>query len=198
VTAGDPRSSPAGETPRVLLWRLEGPAWDVTGLAGLDLCRAGLDADRLRARGTALVADPEPFRVDYEVETGAGFVTERVSVSVEADGGTRRIELRRGGSPELEGRMDVDLAGLPLFNTLPILRLGLLGREEGTAQDIEAAFVGLPELEVVPSRQRYTALGEGRVRYESLDSGFRADLEVDADGFVVAYPSLATRLRPSP
>jgi hypothetical protein len=169
----------------------------VAGLAGLDLCRAELDAERLRARGTALVADAEPFRVDYEVETGAGFVTERVSVSVEAGGGFRRIELGRGRSPELEGRMDVDLAGLPLFNTLPILRLGLLGREEGSAHDIEAAFVGLPGLEVVPSRQRYTVVGEGRVRYESLDSSFRADLEVDADGFVVAYPNLATRLRPS-
>jgi uncharacterized protein len=191
-------SGPAGKTSRTLLWRLEGPAWGVAGLAGLDLCRAELDAERLWARGTALVADPEPFQVDYEVETGAGFVTERVSVSVEAGEGSRRVELRRGRSPELEGRMDVDLAGLPLFNSLPILRLGLRGREEGTAHDIEAAFVGVPDLEVVPSRQRYTALGEGRVRYESLDSGFRADLEVDADGFVVAYPSLATRLRPSP
>jgi hypothetical protein len=144
------------------------------------------------------VADPEPFRVDYEVETGDGFVTEQVTVSVEAGGGTRRVELGRGRSPELEGRMDVDLAGLPLFNTLPILRLGLPGRGEGTAHDIEAAFVGLPDMVVVPSRQRYTVLGERRVRYESLDSGFRADLEVDADGFVVTYPSLAARIRPSP
>jgi hypothetical protein len=194
VTAARPAA--AGGTSRTLLWRLEGPAWDVIGLAGLDLCRAELDAEHLWAGGTALVADPEPFRVDYLVETGAGFVTERVSVSVEAGGGTRRVELHRGGSPELEGRMDVDLAGLPLFNTLPVLRLGLLGREEGTAHDIEAAFVGIPELEVVPSRQRYTVLGEGRVRYESLDSGFTADLEVDADGFVVTYPGLAARLRP--
>lgn len=186
---------PAGPS-RPLLWRLEGPAWGVTGLAGLDLCRAELDAEQLRAVGTAIVADPEPFRVDYLVETGVGFVTERVSVSVEAGGGTRRVELHRGRSPELEGRMDVDLAGLPLFNTLPILRLGLLGGEEGTAHDIEAAFVGLPELEVVPSRQRYTVLGEGRMRYESLDSGFTADLEVDAVGFVVTYPGLAARLRP--
>jgi uncharacterized protein len=191
-------SGPAGKTSRTLLWRLEGPAWDVAGLAGLDLCRAELDADRLRARGTALVVHPEPFRVDYEIETDAGFVTEQVSVSVETGGGTSRVELRRGRSPELEGRLDVDLAGLPLFNTLPILRLGSLGQEEGTAHDIEAAFVGLPDLEVVRSRQRYTALGEGRVRYESLDSGFRADLEVDPDGFVVTYPSLAARLRPSP
>jgi uncharacterized protein len=182
---------------RTLLWRLEGPAWGVTGLAGLDLCRAELDAGVLRARGTALIAAPEPFRVDYEVETGAGYATERVSASVETAEETRRIELRRGRSPELDGPIDVDLAGLPLFNSLPILRLGLPGRPEGTAHDIEAAFVGLPDLEVVRSRQRYTVLGEGRVRYESRDSGFTADLEVDADGFVVTYPSLGAMLRPA-
>jgi hypothetical protein len=195
VTA-ESRTATAGRS-RTLLWRLEGPAWGVTGLAGLDLCHAELDAEALRARGTALIADPEPFRVEYEIETGTGFVTDGVSVTVEAGRGTRRIELRRGSSPELDGPLDVDLAGLPLFNSLPILRLGLPGRPEGTANDIEAAFVRLPDLEVVPSRQRYTVLEEGRVRYESRDSGFTADLEVDADGFVVAYPSLAARLRPA-
>jgi len=49
-----------------------------------------------------------------------------------------------------------------------------------------------PSLEVVAARQTYTALGEGRVRYES--GSFKADLTLDEQGYVVHYPGLADRV----
>jgi hypothetical protein len=51
------------------------------------------------------------------------------------------------------------------------------------------AWVLVPSLEVLPARQTYTALGDGRIRYES--GSFAADLTVDGDGYVRRYPGLA-------
>jgi hypothetical protein len=50
----------------------------------------------------------------------------------------------------------------------------------------------VPDLAVRPSRQTYTPLGGGRVRYSS--GTFGSDVLFDADGFVADYPELATRL----
>ena len=59
-----------------------------------------------------------------------------------------------------------------------------------------AVYVRLPELTVTTSRQRYTCLERGRhYRYESLESAFTRELEVDADGLVVTYPDLFRRVR---
>ena len=37
-------------------------------------------------------------------------------------------------------------------------------------------------------------MGDGRVRFVSLDGSFRAELEYDEDGLVVSYPDLAERV----
>jgi hypothetical protein len=86
--------------------------------------------------------------------------------------------------------VDIDLWAAPLFNTLPVRRLGLLSAPAGTAHTITVAMVRLPSLEVMPVEQSYTAIGAGRVRFGS--STFTADLEVNQDGYVVDYPGLAT------
>ncbi|MGH2800799.1 MAG: putative glycolipid-binding domain-containing protein, partial [Thermoleophilaceae bacterium] len=55
------------------------------------------------------------------------------------------------------------------------------------------AWVDVPSLEVSRSRQRYEPIGARRVRYVGLDDGFTAELDLDADGFVLHYPGLAGR-----
>jgi uncharacterized protein len=52
--------------------------------------------------------------------------------------------------------------------------------------------VNVPELFVERSAQRYVPLERGVVRYRS--GSFSADIEFDADGFVVRYPGLAERV----
>lgn len=94
----------------------------------------------------------------------------------------------------LHAALDVDLSGSPLTNTLPLRRLDLLGAPPGTARAITAAWVLLPSLAVVASRQTYTVLGERQVRY--TDDTFTADISLDADGYVTHYPGLATASRP--
>lgn len=81
--------------------------------------------------------------------------------------------------------VDVDLAGSPLTNTLPLRRVGFADVK------ITAAWVLLPSLAVVASQQEYTMLGTGRVRYAS--GSFSAEVTVDEDGFVLRYEGMAAR-----
>ncbi len=94
----------------------------------------------------------------------------------------------------LEDALDVDLGAAPLFNTLPVRRLGLLDAAVGTSHRITVAWVLVPSLVVVPAEQVYTALGDGRVRFAS--DRFTAELTLDRDGYVRTYPGLAERDAP--
>jgi hypothetical protein len=102
-----------------------------------------------------------------------------------------------GRIPWLDGALDCDLGLSPLTNSMPALRHRLL--EEAGSVDLLMAWVSVPDLGVHASRQRYAALrdrsGGGRlIRFESLDSGFTAELAFDADGLVVDYPGIGRQL----
>jgi hypothetical protein len=93
---------------------------------------------------------------------------------------------------ELEGALDCDLGLSPLTNSMPVLRHGLL---RGTASvELLLAWVSVPDLAVHASRQRYTGIGDGIVRFDSLDDAFTAQIAFDEDGLVVDYPGIARRL----
>ncbi|MDI5938052.1 MULTISPECIES: putative glycolipid-binding domain-containing protein [Micromonospora] len=104
----------------------------------------------------------------------------------------------------LAGAVDVDLGGSPLFNTLPVRRLGLApaatttsspgAAEPGAAHRITVAWVQVPSLMVLPAEQVYAALGPGRVRFAS--ETFTTELDVDPGGWVLRYPGLAERIAP--
>jgi hypothetical protein len=93
--------------------------------------------------------------------------------------------------PQHRGCTDVDLGIGASTNTLPIRRLGLA---VGQSARIDAAWVRFPGLQLERLPQRYTRLAEDRYRYESLDSGFTAELEVDDLGLVVTYPGWCERV----
>lgn len=96
---------------------------------------------------------------------------------------------------DLADAVDVDLAAAPLFNTLPIRRLGLLDAPVDTTHTVTVVLVRVPSLEIAPVEQTYTALGEGKVRFRS--GFFTAELTVDSSGYVTHYPGLAAMARPS-
>jgi hypothetical protein len=172
---------------RLLVWRgLE--QW----LA--EACEVTFDGDRVHAWGTQLGAEPHPYRVDYELTTGAGWITE----SLRARSGERRLDLLRSPDgawtvngeprPDLADALDCDLGNSPLTNTMPILR------EDRGPADLVMAWVSVPDLEVRVSRQRYEPLDSGGARFVSLDGDFTADLELDEHGLVTRYPGLAARV----
>lgn len=95
--------------------------------------------------------------------------------------------------PTLDGCIDIDLAGTPFTNTLPIRRLGLTP-DAGTVR-LNMLYVPFDTFEPFADGQNYTCLEEGRLyRYEAEDRSFAADLPVDEDGLVTDYPTLFQRL----
>ncbi|MFE6171075.1 putative glycolipid-binding domain-containing protein [Streptomyces sp. NPDC056464] len=174
--------------------------WEVPGSKGIETAWTELGGDALRGRGRAVGTDPEPYWISYELDTVDGFVTRRLHVTAECADGVRTLDLRHDGAgrwtvngehlPEADGALDCDLGLCPLTNTMPVLRHGL-HRAPGEREFL-MAWVSVPELAVVASRQTYTHLGAGRVRFVSGD--FRSDIEFDDDGFVVDYPGLAGRI----
>jgi uncharacterized protein len=175
---------------RLLLWR------------GLDEWRAEsayvrVDGGRLTAQGTQLGAQPEPYRLDYSLETDADLVTRSLELSVLRGGGLRRLLLERSPDAswkadnrpvdDVRGALHCDLAFSPLTNYMPARRLG------GEPADHVMAWVDVPSLEVLRSEQRYEPIDERRVRFIGLEDGFTAELELDTDGFVTRYPGLAER-----
>jgi uncharacterized protein len=173
--------------------------WSGEGLEHLVL-REGPDG--IRAEAMVLgVADDGIFAARYRVHCDAGWRTRRLEVSLAGD--AREVDLSGDGAgrwtdrsgaplPDLAGAIDVDLTATPFTNTLPIRRLDL---RSGETEVIVVVYVEVPALTVTTSRQRYTCLEPGRrYRFESLESGFTREIEVDDGGLVRTYPDLFRRV----
>ncbi|NLU80182.1 putative glycolipid-binding domain-containing protein [Micromonospora sp. HNM0581] len=153
-------------------------------------------------------ADWASVRLEVEVE-GAGWrrsvrlerATQRWRVTAAEQGDLDAVLAAAGHTPaglpgvedpdRLADALDVDLGGSPLFNTLPLRRLGLNTAPPDTAYTISVAWVLVPSLVVLATEQVYTGLGPSRFRYAS--GGFGAEVEVDPGGYVLRYPGLAER-----
>jgi len=83
-----------------------------------------------------------------------------------------------------------DVFASPFFNSLPVMRDGLL--VAGPPRDYVMAFVQVPELTVVRSDQRYEPKGGRAVRYSS--GTFAADIMFDEEGFVTTYDGFLERI----
>jgi len=113
-------------------------------------------------------------------------------LALQADGRGRWTDGDGNSLPELDGCVDLDIEATPFTNTLPIRRLGL---RAGERAEISVAYVAVPELDLSIARQRYSRLGKADAyRFESLESGFTAELAVDTQGLVLDYPGLFRRL----
>ena len=147
---------------RTLVWRgLDAPRMEIAHVDSLD-----------RARGTQLGL---AYELRWELEGS----TLRVGVS---DGDEREVEL---------GDCDFfDLGYSPFFNSLPVVRDGLLDR--GPEREYRMRFVTVPELADQVVAQRYEPLGDRTVRYRS--GSFEADIEFDEDGFVTLYQDFLERV----
>jgi hypothetical protein len=105
-----------------------------------------------------------------------------------------RLELDVIGGPtatvELEEADFFDVFASPFFNSLPVVRDGLL--HDGDAREYTMRFVQVPSLEVISSMQRYEPFGGRKVRYTS--GTFTAEIAFDADGFVTVYDRFLERV----
>lgn len=149
------------------------------------------------------------FTSSYRLVVGESGEVQRLSVTTASAERERSLTLNRtedgywlldtgsGGSrAEFEKSVDVDLQFSPLFNALPIRRLGL--HKEPGEQTVPMVFVSVPTLEVTVVHQRYRTIStldaDGRAVVEFGQDDYTVELTVDADGMVLDYPGLATRL----
>jgi uncharacterized protein len=199
-------------------------AWSKDEPFGAEIVNVVLLDGRMQARGVAIGSEPAPYRLDYELETREGFVTTRFRVNTAGQGWSRGIELTRSpeggwhstvsqqGDIDLpdpgadmslfDEAVDPDLGLSPLTNTMPVLRHRLHG--PGEPEDFLMLWISVPDLSLHRSPQRYTHLetrseDERVIRFEAFDEGdeddFVADVIFDADGLVVDYPGIASRIR---
>jgi uncharacterized protein len=170
--------------------------WKSLLFNGMDYCALWHTAEGWLLKGTVVgnLDAQQPVLANYAVYCDENWLTHRVqvertigsnvkilSLSVESRGVWRSLgeEL-----PNIHGCDDIDLAVTPATNTLPIRRLNL---QVGSSESIIAAWVKFPELTIQPLSQRYTRLAKDTYRYES-NTGFSAEIVVDALGLVIAYP----------
>jgi len=176
-------------------------------LSWLDQSESGIEVSRVTFTQYSCSVDGRidgpahaPFVLEYAVSCDEAWNTRYVFIA-EASG-DRRLELLASGRghwtdgdgeplPELRGALDVDISATPFTNTLAIRRLDL---RLGESAEIAVAFVSVPELALSAERQRYTRLGPRTYLFESLDADFRREITVDADGLVLDYPGLFSRV----
>ncbi|APU12261.1 MULTISPECIES: putative glycolipid-binding domain-containing protein [Actinoalloteichus] len=214
---GEPgtRSSNAEAAPSALPARML--TWQGADGGRLESARVLISGRRLRALGQIIVAgtDVAPaVTVSYElhlddrggvrrllVHSVTAEEERHLSISHSHEGiwlvdrgdnltaGEQRVE-----RTELDGAVDIDLAGSALFATMPINRLGL--RAEAGAHDVPMAFVSLPDLAVEPVRRRYELVrADDTATVVALTSGGNTvEVVVDADGFSLDHPGLARRI----
>ena len=172
--------------------------WDGEGLEHLVL-----DGREYQVLADSFVigqGEGQPFALAYRIACDEAWRT--TNVIVWRVGEAAALELVRDHTgkwrdgevplPALDGATDVDITCTPFTNTLPIRRLGLAA---GQSADIAVAYIDVPSLTVTADPQRYTCLEQmHRYRFESLDSDFVREIEVDEHGLVVNYPGLFKRV----
>jgi hypothetical protein len=189
--------------------------WQADGGHGLEGARLLLQPHGYRALGRMVRAEPgNDFTASYRLIVGEGGEIVRLSVTAATAERERHLTINRtddgvwlldtgsgGGSTRTDfaGAVDIDVEYSAMFNTLPIRRLNL--HREAGEQTIPMVFVSLPDLGVQVVEQTYRtvsplddATGHAVVEFRSDD--FVAELVVDADGIVVTYPGIASRLLP--
>ena len=146
-------------------------------------------------------ADGALFALRYQIRCDKSWRVRSAEVAMVGE--NRKIEIAGDGKgnwsdasgkrlPKLAGAIDIDLSASPFTNTLPIRRLKL---RAGQAAEITTVYILVPALTLMTDPQRYTCLEPRKLyRYESIDSDFTREIEVDRRGLVVTYPGLFRRL----
>jgi hypothetical protein len=156
---------------------------------------------------TAAVEDGEPWAVHYTLDVDDEWCTQQCFVrSWSALGALETLVTRDPAGhwrvdgvlvPELEGCLDVDLEASACTNLLPVRRARAA---VGKPTDAPAAYVHAPGLEIERLEQTYVRLARNddddvvRFEYRAPRFGYDDELEFGADGLVVEYPGIATRL----
>jgi hypothetical protein len=173
--------------------------WQPVGEVGLEHCRVWESSDGINVRSVLIGAfEGFAYGAQYDIQLAVDWTFRSLTLRLQ-DGRVLRLnsnglgdwKLNGRRAPELEGCVDIDISGTPFTNTLPIRRSRFT---DGVPQQFAMAWVPLDSLEPFRDGQIYTRLDPTHYRYQAVDGSFEQVLTVDADGFVVDYPTLFSRV----
>ncbi|MGH7067993.1 MAG: putative glycolipid-binding domain-containing protein [Acetobacteraceae bacterium] len=140
------------------------------------------------------------FRLVYRLDCAANWAFRAADLQLAFGREQRSCRVARAGDgawqvdgaarPDLARSSAIDIMVTPLTNTIPVRTLAFVPAMPVT---LSVACVPVPSLEIVPREQEYEPISPGRLRDRNLESGFTAELEVDADGLVERYGELWRR-----
>jgi uncharacterized protein len=175
--------------------------WRPVAGGGLEHLTVGRADGAIVARSVVIGArGGMPYGVSYTIACDTDWRVRSLELATTDD---RRLQLSSDGAghwrdqggqplPQFDGCIDVDLAGTPYTNTLPIRRLDLDAGSDAVA--LSMVYVPFDTFSPKIDGQSYRCLQPGRLyRYQALDRSFAADLPVDSDGLVIDYPTLFER-----
>lgn len=163
-------------------------------------CLATQDNMHILEGTVVLLLDDLPTKVLYKIECDLKWNTRAVVVQQDRSGDVKHLRLSTDDRQiwQADGSIvssattpyDVDLEITPATNTLPVRRTRL---QEGESQQIDVLWIRFPSLAVEQSQQRYTRVDQNRYLFELSATGYRAMLEVDELGLIIAYNDLWQR-----
>jgi hypothetical protein len=175
--------------------------WRPVAGGGLEHLTVGAANGAIVARGVVIGArGGTPYGVSYTIVCDTDWrvrslelaTTDDRRLLLSSDGGGHWSDHGGRSLPQFDGCLDVDLAGTPFTNTLPIRRLDL--DVDRQAVTLSMVYVPFDTFSPKIDGQCYRCLQPGRLyRYQALDRSFAADLSVDDDGLVIDYPTLFER-----
>ncbi|NLU83537.1 putative glycolipid-binding domain-containing protein [Rhodococcus sp. HNM0569] len=184
--------------PAVLTWRAH-------TVPRMESVRVQLVGKRIKAAGRIIGAESSEhpaFSASYDLVTDEAGVTRRLSLRLAVAAGERQMSISRdeegtwmvenGANHQrsrFDGALDVDVVLSPLFNTLPIRRLGL--HEQSEDVQVPVVYVNLLDLRVEGAALTYSSGADGIHVLSPVSS---SSVTVDSAGFVVDYPGLAQRI----
>ncbi len=184
--------------------------WAGVGASRLEAVRVVAGVRGIRATGSIVAAAAEEapaYSASYSLATDEVGMIGRLTVRITTASGERHVALSRSEEgiwlvdhgagavrTDFDGAADIDVAYSPLFNALPVRRLGL--HRSAAEHELPMVFVDLPSLEVGLTRQTYRTVSVGPERsvVSFASERFVAELTVDSEGLVIDYPGLAKRL----
>ncbi len=184
-------------------------SWAGVDCLRLEAARVVLGEVGLRATGSLVNAQQEgseAYSASYSLATDETGVAQRLTVRTAWAKGEQHVTVTRSeegawlvdhgqgaARTHFGGALDVDLEFSPLFNALPIRRLGL--HRDTARHDLSVVFVALPSLEVCRVSQTYRTVSLGEPAVVSLSSdSWEVELTVDTNGLALEYPGLARRV----
>lgn len=176
--------------------------WRAVSGEGLEHLTISPEADGIVVRGVVIGdRDAIPYGLDYTIVCAPDWTvreldlatTAGMAFSLHSDGAGRWLNHDGRHLAEFDGCLDVDLAGTPFTNTLPIRRIDWDRQLAPVA--LKVLYVPFDNFVPVLDRQIYACLEPGRrFRYVAADRDFEVELAVDRDGLVMDYPGLFERV----